>query len=161
MLYNHFADKEELLATALRAHVVTVEQDLGALPDPGVETVEANLRAYLAHGLALHRAVLPAFVGLIGQPDVLARFGELDEHGENWRDRLTGYLRGEQELSRIAAEARVGAAAAMLVGVCHEVVLAALFTPPGTPAEPPATEDVITVVLHGIEPRRSHLALET
>ncbi|HEX4701219.1 MAG TPA: helix-turn-helix domain-containing protein, partial [Pseudonocardiaceae bacterium] len=104
LLYNHFADKEELLATAPRAHVVTVEQDLGALPDPGAETVEANLRAYLAHSLAMHQAVLPAFVGLIGQPGVLARFGELDEHGEN---RLTGYLRGEQEVGRIAADARV------------------------------------------------------
>jgi AcrR family transcriptional regulator len=149
VLYNHLADKEELLARALHAHVRTVERGLGDLPEPGTDTVEANLRAHLAYGLALHRAILPAFAGLLAQPAVLARFAELGDHGGQWRDRLADYLRAEQDLGRLAPDAQVDAAATMLVGVCHETVLSALFLPT-TNTTPPAVDSVITTLLDGI-----------
>lgn len=149
VLYNHFADKEELLANALHAYVRTVERGLGVLPEPGASTVEANLRAHLVYGLALHKAILPAFAGLLAQPVVLARFTELGDHGEDWRDQLLGYLHAERKLGRLAADAQVDAAAAMIVGVCHEVVLSALF-PPGASSGTPAIESVVTAVLDGI-----------
>lgn len=150
VLYNHFADKEELLANALAAHVRTVEQGLGELPEPGTGTVEANLRAYLAYGLAMHRAILPAFAGLLAQPAVLTRFAELVEHSEDWRDRLRGYLHAERDLGRLAVDAQLESAKAMIVGVCHEIVLSALFhhSPPDT--TPPAVESIITAILNGI-----------
>jgi hypothetical protein len=69
---------------------------------------------------------------------VLTRFAELAGHGQDWRDRLTRYLHAERHLGRLASDAQVDAAAAMLVGVCHETVLSALF------------ESVITAVLDGI-----------
>lgn len=125
VLYNHFADKEELLADALAAHVRRVEAGLGELPEPGSATVEVNLRAQLAYGLALHKEILPAFAGLLARPVVLARFGERAGDGETWRARLAGYLRAEKELGRLDGD--VGAAAAMLVGVCHETVLSGLL----------------------------------
>jgi AcrR family transcriptional regulator len=150
VLYNHFTDKEELLANALHAHVRTVERGLGELPEPGAGTVEAGLRAYLAYGLALHQAILPAFIGLFAQPAVLARFADLGRHGELWRDRLTRYLHDERDLGRLAPDAPVDAVAAMIVGVCHETVLSAL-DPHGATATPrPTAESVITVVLNGI-----------
>ncbi|ASO23139.1 AcrR family transcriptional regulator [Actinoalloteichus hoggarensis] len=149
VLYNHFADKEELLANALYRYVRSVERGLGPLPEPGVGTVEAGLRVHLAYGLALHRAILPAFTGLLAQPVVLARFAELRDHGEHWRDKLLGYLRAERESGRLAADAQVDAAAAMLVGVCHETVLSALL-PSGTASGAPAVESVVTAVLNGI-----------
>jgi AcrR family transcriptional regulator len=68
VLYNHFADKEELLATALRSHVLAAQRDLGALPEPCSGTVEENLRAQLRYRLALHKAILPAFAGLLAHP---------------------------------------------------------------------------------------------
>ncbi|MFC7304111.1 TetR/AcrR family transcriptional regulator [Streptomyces monticola] len=148
VLYNHFSDKEELLAHALRAHVRSVEGTLGALPEPGVGTLEDNLRTHLRYGMALHRAILPAFTGLLAQPAVLARFGELDGPGRDWRDRLRGYLRAERELGRLAEGARTDAAAALLVGICHETVLSALF--PHTAHDSPAEDDIIAAVLNGI-----------
>ncbi|MBN6037693.1 TetR/AcrR family transcriptional regulator [Amycolatopsis sp. 195334CR] len=149
VLYNHFADKEELLANALRAHVRAVEAELGELPEPGSGTIEGNLRAHLDYGLALHRGILPAFTGLLAQPAVLTRFGELDGGGDEWRDRLRKYLRAERALGRLAADARVDAAAAMLVGLCHEAVLSGLLPHTGR-ARPPAVRDVIDVLLSGI-----------
>jgi AcrR family transcriptional regulator len=149
VLYNYFTDKEELLANALHAHVRTVERGLSSLPGPGSHTVEANLRTYLDYGLALHRAILPAFAGLLAQPAVLARFSDLDKDGDDWRDRLTVYLHAEQDLGRLAAEAEVDAAAAMIVGVCHETVLSGLFPHNAAPAA--SVESVVTAVLKGIE----------
>ncbi len=93
--------------------------------------------------------ILPAFAGLVGQPAVLARFTELNDNGGQWRDRLLDYLTAEQVLGRIAPDADVGAAGAILVGVCHETVLSTLLT--GAPSAPSSVESVITVVLKGID----------
>lgn len=154
VLYNHFADKEELLAHALRAHVRTIERGLNDLPEPGSGTVEANLRTHIAYGLGLHRAILPALTGLLAQPKVLTRFADLAEPGRDWRDRLVGYLRAERDLGRLAPGARVDAAAAMIVGVCHETVLSLLLhggtTPAAPPVPPEAVDDLVTAVLDGI-----------
>ncbi|MGW4487262.1 TetR/AcrR family transcriptional regulator [Amycolatopsis sp. NPDC004368] len=149
VLYNHFADKEELLAHALRAHVRAAEGPLGQLPVAGSATVEANLRAYVDYGLALHRAILPTFAGLLAHPAVLTRFAALPPTGHDWRDRLLAYLRSERDLGRLSPTAHVDAAAALLVGVCHETVFSALIPHTG-PTAGPSVADVVTTVLEGI-----------
>ncbi|RGA03944.1 TetR/AcrR family transcriptional regulator [Microbispora triticiradicis] len=165
VLYNHFADKEELLACALRARVRAVESGLGDLPEPGAGTVEAGLRAFVAYGMALHAGILPVLAGLAGQPAVLARFAGGPVPGLDWRDRLLAYLNAERDLGRLAPDARVEAAARMIVGVCHEPVMSALasVSPPDPPAPAPAApargaagpddaglDDLVAAVLHGL-----------
>lgn len=154
VLYNHFADKEELLAHALRARVRAVERALGDLPAPGSGTVEENLRVYLVHGLDLHRAILPALAGLLGQPAVLARFADLVMPDEAWRDRLIAYLRAERDLGRLAPNAPVDAAARMMVGVCHEAVLSLSLHEAGPPDVARLGQEevdaLVDAVLHGI-----------
>jgi AcrR family transcriptional regulator len=152
VLYNHFADKEELLAIALRGHVVAAERELGPLPQAGTGTVEENLRAQLRHGLALHNAILPAFAGLIGLPAVQARYAELADTGPDWRDRLIDYLRAERATGRLRADADVDAAAAVLVGICHEQVLSGLFAGGLPHASEPSIDAVIDTLLRGIGP---------
>ncbi|MEU6036296.1 helix-turn-helix domain-containing protein [Actinomadura sp. NPDC047616] len=165
VLYNHFADKEELLACALRARVRAVESELGDLPGAGTATVEENLRAYVVYGMRLHAGILPAFAGLVGQPAVLARFaapgGGGGRPGGDWRDRLLAYLRDERELGRLAPDARIEAATRMIVGVCHEAVTSTFVHGYARPASPPAdvpgddeVGDLVAAVLDGIAPRR-------
>lgn len=149
VLYNYFADKEELLALALHAHVRDVEAGLGPLPEPGAGTLEANLSTHLMYGLALHRGILPAFTRLLAQPKVLARFAAADTGTPQWRDRLVDYLRAERELGHLRPDSRVDAAAAMIVGVCHEVVLSLMFST-GEPPPPPDVDDLVSAVLHGL-----------
>jgi AcrR family transcriptional regulator len=155
VLYNHFADKEELLANALHAYVRTVERRLGGLPPPGSETVDTSLRAYVDYGLAMHRAILPAFVGFLAQPAVLRRFAELGEREHDWRQRLVDHLRAERDLGRLAAHADVHAAAAMIVGICHETVMSALLADDTTTATTPDAGAVVSTVLDGLRPRHS------
>lgn len=147
VLYNHFSDKEELLAQSLVTHVRNVEATLGELPEAGSGSVEANLKAHLAYGLALHRAILPAFAGLIGQPAVLERLGDLEN--DSWRDRLAAYLHAEKDIGRLRPDADVGTAAALIVGICHETVLSGLM--PHTPASrEPDVDRIVATVLTGI-----------
>lgn len=156
VLYNHFADKEELLAYALHAHVRAAEAGLeGTAPQPGAGTVEANLRAYLDRALALHTAILPAFAGVVTQPGLLARLAELPNPisgGHGLRTELAGYLRGEQRLGRAARNASPEAVATLIVGVCHDLVLGHLLDPTGpAPAPTPRLiDEVVATLLNGI-----------
>ncbi|MEH0841542.1 helix-turn-helix domain-containing protein [Micromonospora sp. CPCC 205711] len=159
VLYNHFADKEELLGHALHAHVRAVEEGLaGGSPQPGEGTVEANLRSYLSRALALHAAILPAFAGVLTQPGVLARFAALPNPigggGRGVRAELAGYVRGEQRLGRVAGDASPDAVAALVVGVCHDLVLGHLLDPSGPAPEPAPrlVDELVGTLLRGIAP---------
>ncbi|TYK43787.1 TetR/AcrR family transcriptional regulator [Actinomadura decatromicini] len=155
VLYNHFANKEELLGHALRARADTIMRGLGPLPAAGTGTVADNLRVYVRHGLTLHNGLLPALAGLIAQPDVLVRFAALSGGSGDWRQRLAAYLRAERNLGRLAPGARVEAATSMIVGACHEPVLSALFQGGGVaqPLPPDAVDDLVTAVLDGLTAR--------
>ncbi|MFC0509277.1 TetR/AcrR family transcriptional regulator [Micromonospora costi] len=159
VLYNHFADKEELLAYALHAHVRAAEAAAGGPPpEAGSGTVEANLRAYLTRSVALHAAILPAFAGLLHQPAVLARLADLPgsvSGRQVVRAALTDYLRAEQRLGRVARRARVDAAVTLLIGVSHDLVLTHLLDP-AAPAPAGLSErdvsDLVATVWRGIAP---------
>ncbi|MEV1158834.1 helix-turn-helix domain-containing protein [Micromonospora chokoriensis] len=158
VLYNHFVDKEELLAYALQAHLRSAERVAGAPPgQAGTGTVEANLRAYLIWALALHAAVLPAFAGLLDQRAVLTRLAELSQPAAAdlpVRVAVVDYLRAEQRLGRVAPHARVDAVAALVVGVCHDLVLQRLLHTEGAPPELPDADidDLVVTLLHGVAP---------
>lgn len=138
VLYNHFADKDELLAEAWWARVRTIEHDLPPLPVAGEGALADGVRTHFEYGLAFHRAVMPGLSSLLGRPDFLARLATSHPPGEGWREVLLAWLRAERDLGRIAPSAPVDAVAAMIVGVCHETVLNYLLR--GIPAapEPPA-----------------------
>jgi AcrR family transcriptional regulator len=163
VLYNHFRNKEELLAHALSTHVNAVMSADRQLPDPGQGTVEANLRAYIEYGLRVLTKVLPAFAGFLAQQNVIARAWELLGYADNAADSapslpaLVGaYLRGEQELGRIAAGASVPAATTLIVGACHELTLPRILVAPAAPPpEVPAAfiAELAAVAMAGLTER--------
>jgi AcrR family transcriptional regulator len=162
VLYNHFADKEDLLSQALHAHVRSVERSLGELPvRAGAGLVEDNLRTFVTRGLALHAAILPAFAGLLAQPKVLTRFAGLPNPmagGQGLKTYLAGYLSAEQRLGRVAAGADPEMAATMIIGACHEVILPNLLS--GTAAadiEVPEgfADDLVATAMTGLAPPAS------
>jgi AcrR family transcriptional regulator len=163
VLYNYFEDKEDLLANALLAHVAAVMGSAPRLlPEPGSGSVADNLRGFIAGGLEVLARVTPAFAGLVTQPKVLIRFhamvggdaafgagapdaaaseaaSDVAGHGRGLPDMLRAYLRGEQRLGRIAADADIDAVVILVVGAIHGQVLPRLiFSPPGTVIATPA-----------------------
>jgi AcrR family transcriptional regulator len=180
VLYNYFADKEDLLAQALLAHVGAVMGSAPQLlPPAGTGTVAGNLRVFFEQGVAVLSRVTPAFAGLLSQPKVLTRFhgmvggdaafagapaGDGGERvgggtegggGRSFGELLSGYLHGEQELGRIDGAADVDAVTMLLVGAIHGQVLPRmLFNPPGTMLSmPPGLAERLTrAVITGIAP---------
>jgi len=182
VLYNYFEDKEDLLAHALLAHVGTVMNSAPGLPPAGTGTVAENLRLFIDTGLATLTRVVPAFAGLISQPNVLKRFHAMvggdaafadEAGGKAGPDHggppaghdgdgqaglpaiLAAYLRAEQRLGRIDEAADLDAAVTLVVGAIHGQVLPrVLFSPPGSPitAPPELAERLAATVLSGIAP---------
>jgi AcrR family transcriptional regulator len=74
VLYNYFADKDDLLAHALLAHVASVMTAMPRMPEAGTGTVAENLGWFIATGMGTLTRVAPAFAGLMSQPGVLVRF---------------------------------------------------------------------------------------
>jgi AcrR family transcriptional regulator len=168
VLYNHFEDKEELIALGLNAHVVRVmSASAHGLPQrAGEGTVQENLRSYINGGLAVLTAVLPVFAGLLSQPKVLLRFHTIGGHGGTppLPRMLADYLRAEQALGRIAPGINPDAAGTMIIGACHDLVLPHLFSPhgPGAVEVPPDfVDDLIRTIWHGINPGRPWSAPDT
>jgi AcrR family transcriptional regulator len=155
VLYNHFRDKDELLGQALVAHVQDVMSTLGGLPRPGEHTVEANLHVYIERGLGVLTRILPAFGSFLTQAGVLAHVRDMmaREGGPGLPNLLADYLAGEQALGRIAAAVDVHAAATLVVGACHELVLPRMLLDPGAPppeVPPEFVGQLADVVLNGI-----------
>jgi AcrR family transcriptional regulator len=175
VLYNYFADKEDLLANALLAHVGSVMAGLPGMPEAGAGTVAENLASFIETGLEWLGRVAPAFAGMVSQPGVLSRFHALvggdaafgasadgeggqeagEPGGEGLPALLTTYLRAEQRLGRVDAVADIGAAVVLVVGAIHGQVLPRVVL--GSPAAPAAAPPGLALrlahtVLGGIAP---------
>jgi AcrR family transcriptional regulator len=154
-LYNHFADKDELIVLGLREHVHSVLAG-ATVPEPGSATVESNLRGFANYALSALSRLIPAFGGVIGHPDLISRFaGHFRSVDGGIPGVLVRYLEAEQELGRVAPDADVQAAADLIMGACHQQILPALFqgSPLPTEVRPGFVDGLVRTVLNGIAPR--------
>jgi len=177
VLYNYFDDKDDLLAQALLVHVGSVMAAVPPMPPAGTGSLAENLRRFIETGIGTLTQVTPAFAGLLAQPGVIRRFHEMvggdraftgltnetgetsipDLAGSNPRslpEIATAYLLDEQRMGRLDPAADVEAAAVMLVGAIHGLVLPrVLFSPPGTIPAPLTgiAGRLAATILRGIE----------
>ena len=120
VLYNHFADKHDLILAALMRRYAQALSQFGAgLPAPGTATVEANLIRYAEAGLDLVEEALPMVAGLISEPVLLHRFiAEIHREPfgpERMRQPIADYITGEQGLGRLG-EFPIEAALSLIIG---------------------------------------------
>src|SRR5262245_13050623 len=74
VLYNYFADKNDLIITALlRRHTETLRRYDLALPEPGTATVAENLAACARAAIDLVTGTLPSAGALLSEPALLHR----------------------------------------------------------------------------------------
>jgi AcrR family transcriptional regulator len=160
VLYNYFADKNELLVAALVRHFEAIaSRSHGELPTPGSRTVADNLVTY---GEALHdliRDTFPLFAELIGDHELLRRvMAEIHRPGQGilpFLSRIGEYLVEEQRLGRVA-DVDLPATMALLTGACATLTMVAhLGLHTGT--EPGPDDDardqvrrVVQVLMRGI-----------
>jgi AcrR family transcriptional regulator len=122
-IYNHFADKLDLIEALLRTHVDELRASIERL-EPGRGEVADQLRTLMRDQIAARRRMLPVEAGLLADPDLLERHRDLldDAHRgpQRGHHRLTEYLQAEQRLGRFPADRDPQAAAFALVGACRE-----------------------------------------
>ncbi|MGW3566548.1 TetR/AcrR family transcriptional regulator [Streptomyces sp. NPDC000941] len=120
-LYKYFGDKERLLLAVLEERLPGLS---GVSVRPGAGDVEENL-AELAHAvLHFYQRSIPMLGALLADPRRMAAHRvAMDRHGGGPDKAVAGfatYLRAEQDLGRIAADADPEASAALLIGACFQ-----------------------------------------
>jgi AcrR family transcriptional regulator len=154
-LYLHFADKLDLVRAVHEKLLPAFIEVVSHLPGrAGTRTVEANLTELARSALRLYRDMLPLGTSLFADPELLRRFrARLAEQGAGphraWEP-VVAYLRAEQALGRVAADADPAAAALLLLGACEQLTFVELMTGPETlpfrDRPDPAAELVATLV---------------
>lgn len=106
VLYNHFADKHELLLAALvrRFDRITAAYNADAV-QPGVADVVDGLRTVVRRAHAVQVALLPMLANLVGDPALLERF-LVEIHrtplgGEHFTGPVRRFLEGERDAGRV------------------------------------------------------------
>lgn len=128
VLYNYFADKNELLVAGLVRRFETVVSAFGGdLPAAGTGSVEDNLLAYVQAMYDLSRDSFPMIAGLVTEPELFARVvDEIHAPGQGilpFLNRIGEYLYGEQQLGRIRADVDLMATLMMLSGSCATLTM--------------------------------------
>lgn len=122
VLYNYFADKNDLLVTALVRRFSRLVAALRAeLREREADAAETSLERLALALLELHRAAVPLFGKLLAQPPLLERFfaeihrSEQPLGGKQIRDAVIEQLDEERRLGRLAVPDS-GVAADVLIG---------------------------------------------
>jgi AcrR family transcriptional regulator len=136
-IYNHFADRLELIMAVIDARLPEFVAVLAELV-PGRRTVAANLERVARAGVEFERLMLPLVGGVAADPALLARFKAVmlpaDKGPHRPHRGITAYLEGEKAIGRLAAGADCPALALLLIGGWREAVFQELFGRPPIPA---------------------------
>jgi len=135
VLYNHFADKSDLLVGALvRRFSRLVERLNAAVPHAGVGDVHSNLELLATRLVELHADALPLVRKLIGEPELLSRFAveiharDLPFGGRQIREPVVAYLEAARDAGELGPF-DVGAAADALLATTAGFALVSELAP--------------------------------
>ncbi|MDQ1295326.1 MAG: hypothetical protein QG608_3211 [Actinomycetota bacterium] len=163
VLYNHFADKHDLLVTALvRDYAERAGGFPATLPEAGSGNVEENLCECARAVRRVVGDVLPTAAGLVSEPALLHRFLRAlhsDPLGPGLLiDPLVEHLTAEQHLGRLGpGDPRP--AATLLFGAMVLLTAGELLDPGAARADDTRDTDdhvrsVVRTLLHGLAPGR-------
>jgi AcrR family transcriptional regulator len=155
LLYNHFADKDDLLIALLGDRLKAAGARLASLPDrAGTRTVRENLVEIVTEGLETLLALAPLLGALLDRPDLRAR-----QHDQGAAPDRQGaliparrYLEAERSAGRVRAGADVDAAAALLVGACHDLAFHRALHRDTSPVDPGLPERLVDTLMAGLLP---------
>lgn len=159
VLYNHFADKNELIiASVLERYAGLLERFEAQAPVVGQGSVEENLRGF-AHALSsLEAEALLIGAGLLADPSLLKAFWTEIHRSPFGPHRLmqplATYLEGERSAGRIAETVDIGAVVTLVFGASAMTALA-LRVNPGGDVEPHHAhlDAAIATLSRGLETR--------
>ncbi|MFB9837594.1 TetR/AcrR family transcriptional regulator [Actinoallomurus acaciae] len=172
-IYNHFADKTELVAASMAEVAGGIRGALRRLPERvGRNSVEDNLAEFAEAQITFFTDLLPITGPVLGDRDLCAWLREGGPEASCGDSppapvlphaAVISYLEAERGVGRLAAWARPPYLAALLIGACQQYAFVRLLTPPeavtevaGLPADPAEyARQVAHTVMAGHHARRA------
>lgn len=158
-LYNHFEDKQDLIAEVMTTRLPAFIQYAVDLPGrAGTGSLRGNLTELAELAIAFFREIAPMVASTLGDPDLRARhLKSLAEHGRGPHRpilALAEYLQAEQRIGRVRKRIDTAAVATLFLGGCFQFAFLTLGLPPELL---PVDEDqlikgAIRALLVGLEP---------
>ena len=155
-IYVHFEDKIDLVIAVVVEREPTFAELLELPARAGEATVEANLVPWVEELVGLIRDNQPIFFALMSDRNVFDRFKA------RVRERQTGlvavfkaaadYVRAEQELGRVDAQARPEVVATILIGAARDHTFTRALAGIATPSADGFAEELVRTVVHGLAP---------
>ncbi|MFC9928370.1 TetR/AcrR family transcriptional regulator [Streptomyces sp. NPDC127190] len=124
-LYKYFASKEELFVRVLAERLPRLTPLLGSLAaEPGQGTLEENLTHIARQAALFYEQSFPIAASLYAEPQLKRRNDDvlrgLGSGPHRPIEDLDAYLRAEQAVGRVRADADTFAAASLLLGACAQ-----------------------------------------
>lgn len=159
VLYNHFANKDDLVLTALGERATELVGAFHAsMPKPGAATVEENVTKIAQAALELYAGTVPLITGLFGQERLLHGFFA-DVHGVQGMQTVFAavveYVRDEQALRRASDDVDPVAMAELLFGACQLRALVALMGPAEGRVKAADLDTIVSALLRALQPATS------
>ena len=169
-IYNHFANKTELVAACMTEVAGGIREALTRLARRvGEGTVDGNLAELAEAEIAFFADLLPITGPVLADPRLRQWLCEGGPGGHappgpvHGHAALIAYLEAEQQAGRLAVYARPPYLAATLIGACHQYAFVRLLTTPetmaemaGLPADPAEyAREIVGTVMMGHHPRRA------
>jgi len=152
-LYTHFANKETLLyAVMLERLPPFIPMLYALLARAGEDTLREHLEEIAGIALPFYVESMPLAVAVLATPELneSLRRQNLGPHRGN--ESLAAYLRLEQRLGRIRADANLDAVAALLLGACQQRAMHMQFTGQdlNTEAAEHFVKDLVATLMQGL-----------
>jgi AcrR family transcriptional regulator len=157
-IYNHFANKDELLACVVSERIARFPAKISGLAaTAGTGDVREHLQEIATLAVAFFRRGMPMLsfaahdVGAVREH---CRVQHEAGHGpRRTAENLAAWLRAEQALGRVHVEADPEGVASALLGSCmFHVIVSSTWGPGGPPDDPAAIDHAVNAVWRGLAP---------
>jgi AcrR family transcriptional regulator len=158
-LYNHFADKSQLLIALVLERLPSIRDifaELARRTDGAA--LDNRLSAAMVALIDFYGRAQPIVGGVLSDPKLLAlsrkRFIDTDEGPHRAHEKLTEFLKSEQQSGRLRKEVSAEVIASMLIGACTEFAVLAHLTgrTPGGIGKQDYARAVITILSPALFP---------
>jgi AcrR family transcriptional regulator len=132
-LYNHFADKSQLLIALVLERLPSIRDIFAELArGPDGAALSERLSAAMVALIDFYGRAQPIVGGVLSDPKLLKlsrkRFIDTDEGPHRAHEKLTGFLKSEQQSGRLRKEVSAEVIASVLIGACTEFAVITQLT---------------------------------